>query len=238
MKDYPGLGYFMVVEPLTVQIKGIKDGLLVTIGEGEWSGVQGTLLANIEEKASFFQGARMAMEVGNRVLHAAELGQLRDRLSDRGIALWAVVSSSPVTEQTAQVLGLATRLSMPRPERTIRPLDTTLEGENGVFIRRTLRSGFKIMSHGHITILGDVNPGAEIIAGGNVVVWGRVRGSIVAGADGDDTAMVCAMALEPTQLRIANLVANLPFKKAPSQPVSAAIRNGVIMVEPWKLKER
>jgi septum site-determining protein MinC len=227
-----------VSEPQIVQIKGIKDGLLVTLGEGEWTGVQDALLHNIEEKASFFQGARMAMEVGNRVLHAAELGVLRDRLSDRGISLWAVVSSSPITEQTAQVLGLATRLSVPRHERTIRPLDTTLEGENGVFVHRTLRSGFKLTSHGHITVLGDVNPGAEIDAGGNVIVWGRVRGSIVAGADGDETAVVCAMTLEPTQLRIANLVANLPFKKMPSQGVCAAIHNGTILIEPWKSKER
>lgn len=227
----------MVTEPRIVQIKGIKDGLMVTLGEGEWSDVQEALLANIEEKASFFQGARLAMEVGNRILHAAELGQLRDRLSDRGITLWAVVSSSPVTEQTAQVLGLATRISLPRPERSIRPLDTTLEGENGVFIRRTLRSGFKIASHGHVTVLGDVNPGAEIVADGNVIVWGRVRGSVVAGAGGDDSATVCALALEPTQLRIANLVANLPPKKLPSQPVCAAIHDGIILFEPWKLKE-
>ncbi len=227
-----------VSESQIVQIKGIKDGLLVTLGEGEWAGVQEALLTSIAGKASFFQGARMAMEVGNRVLHAAELGLLRDRLSDRGVSLWAVVSSSPVTEQTAQVLGLATRLSVPRPERTIRPLDTTLEGENGVFVHRTLRSGFKITSHGHVTVLGDVNPGAEINAGGNVIVWGRVRGAIVAGADGDETAVVCAMSLEPTQLRIANLVANLPIKKTPSQPVCAAIKDGVILIQPWKSKER
>lgn len=233
-------GKIYVSEPQTqiVQIKGIKDGLLVTLGDGEWPSIQDALLNSIEEKASFFQGARMAMDVGNRVLHAAELGLLRDRLSDRGISLWAVVSSSQITEQTAQVLGLATRISVPRAERTIRPLDTTLEGENGVFIRRTLRSGFKIASHGHVTVLGDVNPGAEIIAGGNVIVWGRVRGSIIAGADGEESAMVCALALEPTQLRIANLVANIPFKKTSSQPVCAAIHNGTILLEPWKSKER
>lgn len=238
MEDYPETGSFMVVEPQIVHIKGIKDGLLVTIGEGEWTGVQKALLSSIVEKASFFQGARVAMEVGNRILHAAELGVLRDRLADHGVSLWAVVSSSPVTEQTAQVLGLATRLSMPRPERTIRPLDTTLEGENGVFIRRTLRSGFKITSHGHVSVLGDINPGAEIIAGGSILVWGRVRGSVVAGADGDETAVVCALALDPTQLRIANLVANLSSKKELHQPVCAIIRNGVITIEPWKLKER
>jgi septum site-determining protein MinC len=70
------------------------------------------------------------------------------------------------------------------------------------------------------------------------MVWGRVRGSVIAGASGDENAVVCALAMDPTQLRIANLVANLPGKKAVSQPVCASIRNGIITVEPWKLKER
>src|SRR5512144_459312 len=112
--------------PQALTIKGIKDGLLVTLGEGNWRELEAAFLAHVEEKAAFFKGARVAIDVGNHILRAAELGGLRDRLSSKGIALWAVVSNSPVTEQTAQVLGLATRISTPRPERTIRPLDTNL----------------------------------------------------------------------------------------------------------------
>ena len=78
------------------------------------------LVSHIQERASFFQGARLALDVGNHILHAAEMGNLRDRLSEMGISLWAVLSNSPTTEQTAQVLGLATRIFTPRPERTIK----------------------------------------------------------------------------------------------------------------------
>ncbi len=119
----------MLNERRQMQIKGIKDGLLVTLGEGEWSELEAAFLAHVEDKAAFFKGARVAIDVGNHILRAAELGGLRDRLSSKGIALWAVISNSPVTEQTAQVLGLATRISTPRPERTIRPLDTNLPGD-------------------------------------------------------------------------------------------------------------
>ncbi|RPI92856.1 MAG: septum site-determining protein MinC, partial [Chloroflexi bacterium] len=224
-----------------MQIKGIKDGLLVTLGEGEWAELEATFLAHVKDKAAFFQGARVAIDVGNHILRAAELGAFRDHLSSKGISLWAVISNSPVTEQTAQVLGLATRISTPRPERTIRPLDTNLAGENAIFVHRTLRSGFKVSHHGHIIVLGDVNPGAEVIAGGSVIVWGRLRGVVHAGVDGDENAVVCALDMQPTQLRIAGFIGAPPkrpaFGRGKPEPETVRIQNGQLVTEPWNPKK-
>lgn len=221
-----------------LQIKGIREGLLVSLGEGEWPELQDALLAQIEQQASFFQGAKVALEVGNHILRAADMGSLRDRLADRGVTLWAVTSFSPITEQTAQMLGLATRINTPRPERTIRALDTTLEGDNAIFVQRTLRSGFRVISHGHVVVVGDVNPGAEIVAGGNVIVWGRLRGSVHAGADGDANAIVCALELTPTQLRIAERIFQGKLARKVSQPVSARVQDDQIVIESWVFKDK
>lgn len=217
-----------------VHIKGIKDGLLVTLGEGTWQELETALYHQVEERAAFFQGARVALDVGNHIIRAVEMSALRDRLSERGITLWAVLSSSLVTEQTAQVLGLATRISVPRPERSVKSLDTNLEGEGAIFVHRTLRSGFKVSHRGHIVVIGDVNPGAEIIAGGSVIVWGRLRGVVHAGAEGDESAVVCALDLEPMQLRIAGLVAVPPRKRGKVEPELARIVSGQVTAEPWK----
>ncbi len=219
-----------------ITIKGIREGLLVTLGEGEWELLQERLLKQIEEKGAFFRGARMAVDVGNRILHAAQMGALRDRLSDREISLWAVISHSPVTEQTAQVLGLATRLSTPKPERAVRPLDTQLPGEDAILIQRTLRSGFRVSTHGHVVVIGDVNPGAEIIADGNVVVWGRLRGTVHAGAQGNEHCVVCALEMSPTQLRIANLFYAPPTKKKNKGAEIARIIKNEIITEIWNTK--
>jgi septum site-determining protein MinC len=221
-----------------VQIKGIRDGLLVTVGEGDWLPVQDVLLHTIEERASFFSGARLALDVGNRVLHAGEMGTLRDRLSDKGVSLWAVISHSTVTEQTAQTLGLATRIHTPRPERTIHSLDTTLEGEGAVLVQRTLRSGFKIATRGHVVVVGDINPGAEVIAGGSVVVWGRLRGSVHAGAEGDEAAVVCALEMTPMQLRIADKTALPQVRRGKPQPEMAHIQSGQVHLETWNYKAK
>lgn len=222
---------------LSVQIKGIRDGLLVTLGEGDWNDIRQSLFQQIAEQESFFKGARLTLDVGNHILHAADLGALRDQLSEREIVLWAVLSNSPTTEQTAQVLGLATRLAVPRPERSIRSLDTNLAAEeNAMLIQRTLRSGFRIAFQGNVVVIGDVNPGAEIIAGGSVLVWGRLRGVVHAGAEGDEKAVVCALDLTPTQLRIASHVAVPPQRKGKPQPEMASLQNGQVVAETWNAK--
>src|ERR1700690_1541676 len=101
-----------------VQIKGLRDGLLVSVADAPWEEQQSALLARIDQQPSFFQGARLALDVGTQILHVNEMVELRDQLSERNVVLWAVISESPTTEQTAQLLGLATRISKPRPEET------------------------------------------------------------------------------------------------------------------------
>lgn len=219
---------------LIVQIKGVREGLLITLGEGDWLELKNELLTHVEEKEDFLKGAKVAIEVGERVLHAADLGELRDKLADRDVVLWAVLGSSPVTEQTAQMLGLATRLSTVRPERVIKTPDTNMAGENAVFIRRTLRSGFRLAHHGHIVVVGDVNPGAELVAGGSIVVWGKMRGLGHAGAEGDESVVVCALDLMPTQLRIADIIAVTPKRKGKAEPEVAFVKDGQVVAEPWK----
>jgi septum site-determining protein MinC len=222
-----------------LQIKGIREGLLVTLGEGDWVGLQNSLLKNIEEQTNFFNGAKLALDVGNQILNVVALSSLRDKLSEHQVSLWAVISNSPTTEKTAQVLGLATRLNTPRLDRTIRALDTDhLTGESAMLVQRTLRSGFKITYQGHVVVIGDVNPGAEIIASGSVVVWGRLKGVVHAGAEGNEQAVVCALDLAPTQLRIAGNIVIPPQRKGKPQPELAFIQDGQIMAEPWNPREK
>ncbi len=217
-----------------VQIKGLRDGLLISLDDAPWDEQHAALIAQVDSQPAFFQGARLALDVASQVLHVNELVELRDRLSDRGISLWAVMSESPTTEQTAQLLGLATRISKPRPEETRQFSVEDLGEETALFLNRTLRSGTRIEFPGHVVVLGDVNPGAEIIAEGNIVIWGRLRGMVHAGSGGDISAVVCALDLSPTQLRIANEVATTIRPSEEPQPEMARINEeGKLQSENW-----
>ena len=83
-------------------------------------------------------------------------------------------------------------------------------------------------------MLGDVNAGAVITAGGDVVVWGKLRGTVHAGVYGDEAAVVCALDLAPTQLRIAGYITISPEeRRRKPKPEKALVRNNRIEAEAW-----
>jgi septum site-determining protein MinC len=221
-------------------IKGVQDGLLTTVPQGDWEEVRQSLLQSIDEQVDFFRGARLALQMEERILRAAELGSLRDALAEREVNLWAILSTSDLTKAAAADLGLAQELTQQLgldPEDDT-PFETSLFGDDAVLVQRTLRSGHSLRHPGHVTVLGDVNPGAEIIAGGNVIVWGHLRGVVHAGATGNKDAMVCALDLSPTQLRIADQIAVSPARRGRPKPEIARIRNGQLTAEEWQTKKR
>lgn len=193
----------MVVVEKKFPIKGFKEGLLIKVGEGNWKDVQANLLDQIDERSDFFKGAKIALDLGERIMRAAEMGVLRDKMSDRGVNLFAVISNSNVTDSVAESLGLSThQTAMKENDSAVR--NALADGEAAVLVRKTLRSGVSIKYPGHVLIEGDVNPGAEILAGGSIFVWGKLRGKAHAGIEGSEKAVICALEIDSPQLRIAN----------------------------------
>jgi septum site-determining protein MinC len=140
------------------------------------------------------------------------------------------------------------RLESKRPPEVAPLVEPPLEGTPPRplhFVHRgSLRSGQVLRKTESIVIIGDVNPGAQVISGGDIMVWGRLRGVAHAGADGNRRAVVTAIDFVPTQLRIANLTAIAPepkkgrglmfWKKEPARrPEIARVVDGRIVVEPW-----
>ena len=79
-----------------------------------------------------------------------------------------------------------------------------------LYIQRTLRSGQSISSDGNIVIIGDANPGSEIIAKGDITVWGVLGGIAHAGSAGNQYAKIRALKMNAIQLRIADTFARRP----------------------------
>lgn len=101
------------------------------------------------------------------------------------------------------------------------------------FYRGTVRSGTLVSYEGNVVILGDVNPGGEVVAAGNVVVMGSLRGLVHAGADGNKEAIVAALSLQPTQLRIADVITRPPDSGQPKQgflPEIAFVKDDMVYI--------
>ena len=222
-----------------MDIKGIGEALLVTVPHGDWGEIEPSLLDAIDERADFFRGAHLVLQLHERGLGASELGTLRDELAARDIGLSAILSSSALTQEASADLGLASELPRTEAEESeLAPIATDLIGDDAALIHRTLRSGQTIRHPGHLVVIGDVNPGAEIIAGGNVVIWGRMRGVVHAGAAGDEDAVVCALELAPMQLRIAGHISVSPESRGAPRPEMAYVRDGQVIAKSWQPDSR
>ncbi len=228
-----------------ISIKGIRQGLLVTwqppasqdeTGQG-WERLLAELTRRLTANPAFFKGGHVSLDVGALALAEDDLRRARDLLAAHDVTLHAVVSKDAGTEAAAQALGLVIQLGLDRRPVAI-PTSAPVpsgQGEEAVLVQRTLRSGQSVQHAGHVVVVGDVNPGAEIVAGGHIVVWGKLRGTVHAGAMGDEDALVCALDLSPTQLRIAGYITRSPEgRPKKSAPEVAAVRDGQIVAVPWK----
>ena len=103
-----------------------------------------------------------------------------------------------------------------------------------LYHRGTLRGGQTLQQLGSIVVVGDVNPGAELVATGDIVVCGALRGTVHAGAQGDATARVYALELAATQLRIATYIAADDGRRAPArEPLVAFVERDGIALAPY-----
>lgn len=117
----------------------------------------------------------------------------------------------------------------PRPAATLRAVET---GPTTLYHASTLRGGQVLHHTGNIVVVGDVNPGAELIATGDILVFGRLGGIAHAGAQGDESARIYALDLSPTQLRIATFIAADAESKRnrPAVAEAALVRDGRITI--------
>ena len=107
-----------------------------------------------------------------------------------------------------------------------------------LYLTQTLRSGQTVSFEGNIFIIGDVHPGSEVNATGDVTVWGILGGIVHAGSDGNTDAKVRALKLNPIQLRIANLYSrrndtiNVPYVQKTNEftPEEARIDKNQIVI--------
>ena len=224
-----------------ISIKGTRNGLLLTLEPGTpFSDLLNALANRLAESPAFFRGASLTVDTSQRTLRLSERIQLEDLLAHYQMSV------TPLEKTTQKPREAKKTITLPLPDPSHSTHETTTTKETGtmqrdprdsddtLFLRRTIRSGQAIHHPSNVVILGDVNPGAEIVAGGDILVWGVLRGMVHAGYPDNENALVCSLQLSPVQLRIAHLLSRPPegFEAQP-RPEVATIREGQIVVETW-----
>jgi len=179
----------------SVVIKGNKNGIVVILDENiEFDELKNCLIEKFTSASKFFENANMAISFEGRKLSDIEEREILDVIEkETDINIVCVVDNDELRQQIFK-----------------NAVDTKIAEESahsGQFYKGTLRSGQVLESESSIIILGDVNPGGKVIAKGNVVVLGSLKGNIFAGAGGDENAFVVAIEMDPMQIRIGSVIA-------------------------------
>ncbi|WJH32545.1 septum site-determining protein MinC [Paenibacillus sp. CC-CFT747] len=197
-----------------VNIKGVKEGLLFVLDD---TCRYTDLLAELEEKLTgthnkILSGPQIYVQVklGERILNEAEKEQIRELIGKRGnLLVQSIETEQAVTDEI--IPGL----------------------EEFKVIRGMVRSGQTVSFEGNLMLLGDVNPGGSILASGDIIIMGSLRGMAHAGMEGKEDAIIGASHLRPTQLRIANVISRPPDEWGVEEAFMefAYIRDGAMEID-------
>ncbi len=201
-------------------IKGNGKGLVADIDMNkypDYSEMFKELIEKLEKGKQFYKGISLAITIDLNMITEKDLIHLQEGLKDKiginEIVLNSNAEEKKVVENSKVFAGI-------------------YEGKTK-FLRKTIRGGQCVSYNGNMVIIGDINSGAEVIATGNVIVLGSINGTVFAGSNGNDKAVIAAFSLYPEILKIADRIAMSPDSEKPTYPEIAKIKDGMITVEPY-----
>lgn len=178
-----------------------------------WQEIWQQLKLRLNAGESFWEAnTEVELMAFDRLLDSRQLQEIAEALTEAQLQLKLVNTSRRQTAVAAATVGY----SVQQGSAAIGPESNSEEKgkvlAEPLYLRTTVRSGIEIRHPGTVVILGDLNPGGSVIARGDILVWGRLRGVVHAGAQGNLKSAILALQMEPALIRIANLVARGPEK--------------------------
>jgi len=202
-----------------ISFKGINEGIYIYIKKGNFKDIKKEFEEKLNEYKDFYDGANI-LGVKSENLKDEEVEKLLHIIKDK--------YGLDIDEN-----GLPDYLNEPS-------VYTGIDEGMTKFFNTTIRSGQVVEYEGNIVIIGDVNPGALIKAWGNIIILGKLRGVAHAGANGNENAYVAADILQPTQLRIGDIIARKPDGEflASEMPEVARVYSGEVVIESYLAKKQ
>ncbi len=149
------------------------------------------------------------LQAGDRLLDTRQLQELFEALQNYQLLLHCIVTNRRQTAVNAASMGFCVEQgTIFRELLGFNPIPNA-PTDDPLYIKMTVRSGTEIRHSGSIIVFGDVNAGAELISEGDIIVCGKLKGMAHAGVKGNSQAVVMALHLDATQIRIASFIARV-----------------------------
>lgn len=236
-----------------INIKGTPKGLVICLDSGhDFELLKKTLKHKIESAGGFFKGAKFTFHLDRNLLTAENTKELENICCENGLVPDRQITWKSSMEKETGSVEKDTTFRLPAATResdmadNVRPLMreaspslpavgiTEADRKPCMLLNRSLRSGQRINYDGNVVVLGDVNPGSEVTATGDIVVMGSLRGVVHAGAKGDGSSIIMAYRLNPVQLRIGSTISRPPENNVASNlPEIARLHRNQMVIEPY-----
>ncbi len=216
-----------------VKIKGTSLGLQLSFApEASFEDVRENLKAKLESGSTFFLRGTLVL-IPRDVFMGSERDELQHLFHEYGL-----ICRTQKPEKREEKPVPPVQPAAPPPLQVTNQSEE-LKPQEMVVVNKTLRGGQEIRTKSSVLVCGNVNPGAQIIAGGSIDIRGTCRGMVHAGAYGDSTAFIIADHLMPTQIRISNLIARSPDEMEKTDRAErASIKDGQIVIEPIERQDK
>lgn len=205
-----------------VVIKGTKSGIIVVLDKKlPFEELEQCVAKKFNESADFLGNAQVAVSFEGRKCSDEEEIRLMNCITENSHLDVVCIVDNDEKREAYFNQALNDKL-------------LALDANTGNFYKGNLRSGQLLEFQTSIVILGDVNPGAQVISTGNVVILGSLKGNVYAGASGNENAFVVALKMNPTQIRISDTIARAPDQNNnyDEETKIAYLENGNIYIEP------
>lgn len=200
-----------------VNFKGTKDGIVAYVDLSySFNTIVKALEKKISEREDFFRGGSIKFFPVTGTFSENEIYEIKNLMENK----FDIDCEFFEKEEEVQVSS---------------EKDKKMILKDFLVIKRILRSGQTLNYSGNIILIGDVNEDAEISAGGSLFVFGSLRGSVIAGRDSGEDAIVVATNLRPKRLQIGDIVLEEDISKRRKEVASIAlVENGKILIYPYK----
>ncbi len=206
-----------------VMFKGTKNGINILLQQDiPFSELKELFEKKVIESAKFFEGVKTSIAFQGRTLSQEEETSLLEIITEHTTMNITFIRDAKKEDTTQKI-----------PEGVTLP-DDMQQHYITKYHKGSIRSGQCLTFDGSVVVIGDVNPGGEIKASGNIIILGQLKGIAHAGCNGMTDAFVSALYMIPVQLRIADIITRFPEenKKGPKPPEFAYIEEGQIYVMP------
>jgi len=222
-----------------ITIKGKSGGVLEIAMQplASYADIRLSISEKLAKNKEFFTGTDVKVRLSGKVLSAAQKKELR-RILFMDYDIKNVTFSDEEPEGLEEVGAVTSNEAPAESPNRVSLVSKDYFNAKSVFVSHTLRSGQRVECEGDIVVLGDVNDGAEVIAGGSIAVMGALRGLAHAGATGRSDVVVAANVLGPKQLRISGKIAAFPSDRPGDIPEVAEYKDGSIVIRRLKPTKR